>query len=107
MDWAPEAVFDDGNKTYIRMPSRFSETPSFYVMLDRKETLTNFRVKGRYYIVDRLFDRAYMKIGAKRVVIVRKDKLVDSNIRENAEVNRVRAAEASSSLRPSRRGAVK
>ena len=83
VDWAPEAVFDDGNKTYIRMPFRFSETPAFYIQLDRKETMTNFRVKGRYYIVDRLFDKGYLKIGSKRVVILRKDKLIDSNIKES------------------------
>ena len=90
MDWKPEAVFDDGTKTYIRMPSRFSETPAFYILLDRKETLTNYRVKGRYYVVDRLFDRGYLKIGAKRVAIVREDKLAVSNIRESREAERLR-----------------
>ncbi len=83
VDWRPDAVFDDGNKTYIRMPLRFSETPAFYILLDKKETLSNYRVKGRYFIVDRLFDKAYLKIGSKRVAIVREDKLVDSNIRES------------------------
>ncbi|MBQ9564433.1 MAG: TrbG/VirB9 family P-type conjugative transfer protein [Synergistaceae bacterium] len=95
VDWAPEAVFDDGNKTYIRMPSRFSETPAFYIQVDRKEAMVNFRVKGRYYIVDRLFDKAYMKIGSKRVVIVRKDKLADTNIRESREANRLRTLKGS------------
>ena len=52
VDWKPDAVFDDGQKTYIRMPLRFSETPAFYIDLDKKETLSNYRVKGRYYIVD-------------------------------------------------------
>ena len=83
VDWRPDAVFDDGNKTYIRMPLRFSETPAFYILLDKKETLSNYRVKGRYFIVDRLFDRAYLKIGSKRVAIVREDKLTDSNIKES------------------------
>ena len=83
VDWRPDAVFDDGNKTYIRMPLRFSETPAFYILLDKKETLSNYRVKGRYFIVDRLFDRAYLKIGSKRVAIVREDKLVDTNIKES------------------------
>ncbi|MCR4818846.1 MAG: TrbG/VirB9 family P-type conjugative transfer protein [Fretibacterium sp.] len=95
VDWSPEAVFDDGNKTYIRMPARFSETPAFYIVVDRKETMTNFRVKGRYYIVDRLFDKAYMKIGSKRVVIVRRDKLADSNIRESRTANRLRTVRGS------------
>ena len=83
VDWKPDAVFEDGNKTYIRMPLRFSETPAFYIYLDKKETLSNYRVKGRYYIVDRLFDRAYLKIGNKRVAIVRDEKLSDTNIRES------------------------
>ena len=82
-DWRPDAVFDDGVKTYIKMPVRFSETPAFYILLDRKETLVNYRVKGRYYVVDRLFDRAYLKVGSKKVVIIREDTLSDSNIRES------------------------
>ena len=90
VDWSPEAVFDDGEKTYISMPSRFSETPAFYIVLAKKETLTNFRVKGRYYIVDRLFDKAYMKVGSRRVAIVRADKLIDSNIKESSENERLR-----------------
>ena len=88
VDWKPDAVFDDGNKTYIRMPQRFSETPAFYIYLDKKETLSNFRVKGHYYIVDRLFDRAYLKIGNKRVAIVRDEKLTDTNIRESRNEKR-------------------
>lgn len=90
VDWSPEAVFDDGSKTYIRMPSRFSETPAFYIVLNKKETLTNFRIKGRYYIVDRLFDKAYMKVGPKRIAILRADKLIDSNIKESSEDERLR-----------------
>ena len=87
---SPDAVFDDGLKTYIRMPSRFSETPALYILLDKKETLTNYRVKGRYYIVDRLFDRAYLKIGTRRVAIVREEKLSETNIRESREEDRIR-----------------
>lgn len=93
VDWRPDAVFDDGNKTYIRMPLRFSETPAFYILLDKKETLSNYRVKGRYFIVDRLFDRAYLKIGTKRVAIVRGDKLADSNIKESQTPKRPKAIE--------------
>ena len=83
IDWKPDAVFDDGQKTYIRMPLRFSETTAFYIYFDKKETLSNYSVKGRYYIVDRLFDRAYLKIGNKRVAIVMDEKLTDTNIRES------------------------
>ena len=68
------------------MPARFSETPAFYILLDRKESLVNYRVKGRYYVVDRLFDRAYLKVGNKKVVIIREDTLRDSNIKESKAV---------------------
>ena len=89
-DWTPDAVFDDGEKTYLRMPSRFSEAPALYVRLDKKDTLVNYRIKGRYYIVDRLFDRAYLKIGDKRVTIIRTEKLATTNVRESREAERER-----------------
>ena len=93
VDWRPDAVFDDGTKTYIRMPVRFSETPAFYIVLDRKPTLANYRVKGRYYIVDRLFDKAYLRIGRKTVTITRKEKLIDSNIKMSREEEIIRQVE--------------
>ena len=93
VDWSPSAVFDDGTKTYIRMPARFSETPAFYIVLDKKPTLTNYRVKGRYYIVDRLFDKAYLRIGARTVTITRREKLIDTNIRESREEEIIRLSE--------------
>ena len=93
VDWSPNAVFDDGTKTYIRMPARFSETPAFYIVVDKKPTLANYRVKGRYYIVDRVFDKAYLRIGAKTVTITRRDKLIDTNIQANHEEEIIRQAE--------------
>lgn len=72
LDWLPLAVFDDGTKTYINMPGNISEAPALYICLDGKDTLVNYRVSdGRYYVVDRLFDKAYLKLGAKRVAIIR------------------------------------
>ena len=93
VDWRPDAVFDDGYKTYLRMPARMSETPAFYIVLDRKTTLANYRVKGRYYIVDRLFDKAYLRIGTKTVTITRKDKLIDTNIKASREEEVIRLSE--------------
>jgi len=79
VDWKPLAVFDDGLKTYIRMPVRISEAPVLYIILDKKETLVNYRVKGRYYIVDRLFDRAYLKVASRSVVIARNPVITQRN----------------------------
>lgn len=80
VDWKPLSVFDDGLKTYIRMSSRISEAPALYIYLDGKDTLVNYRVKGRYYIVDRLFDRAYLRIGSRKVTIVRNETLARQNM---------------------------
>jgi len=95
VDWRPDAIFDDGYKTYLKMPARMSETPAFYIVLDRKPTLANYRVKGRFYIVDRLFDKAYLRIGAKTVTITRGEKLIDSNIKASREEEIIRLSEKS------------
>lgn len=71
--WSPLRVFDDGSKTYFQMsPQMHSwEAPALFVMEDKKTPLlVNYRVKGDYYIVDRLFDHAQLRIGAKQVVNV-------------------------------------
>jgi type IV secretion system protein VirB9 len=71
--WSPIRVFDDGSKTYLQMsPEMHSwEAPALFVMEDKKTPLlVNYRVKGDYYIVDRLFDHAQLRIGAKQVVNV-------------------------------------
>jgi P-type conjugative transfer protein TrbG len=63
----PVRVFDDGAKTYIQMPAgvQHREAPVLLVVgSDRKPEMVNYRVKGDMYIVDRLFDRARLVLGA-------------------------------------------
>lgn len=63
----PLRVFDDGAKTYIQMPPEVQhrEAPVLVVVgADRKPEMVNYRVKGDLYIVDRLFDRARLVLGA-------------------------------------------
>jgi P-type conjugative transfer protein TrbG len=71
--WTPVRVFDDGKKTFIQMPKemRVSEAPVLFLIEDGSEPLlTNYRVKGDYYIVDRLFEKAELRVGpSKRVSI--------------------------------------
>ena len=72
--WKPVRVFDDGRKTYIQFPANLSttEAPALFILSGRKKTqLVNYRVKGTYYIVDRLFDRAELRVGEKRPDTVR------------------------------------
>ena len=72
--WTPEAVFDDGAKTYIRFPAAaaHSELPPLVIIgPDGDAQLVNYRVRGLTYVVDQLFDRAELRLGARRQVVVR------------------------------------
>lgn len=71
--WKPVRVFDDGNKTFIQMPKdmRVSDAPALFLIEEGEEPLlVNYRVKGDFYIVDRLIDSAELRVGPhKRVTI--------------------------------------
>ena len=59
--WMPTIVFNDGVKTYIYFPSavRASYAPVLFEVNSKNERLVvNYRVKGTYYIVDRVLQRA-------------------------------------------------
>jgi P-type conjugative transfer protein TrbG len=74
--WTPVRVFDDGSKTYLQMPPEMKswESPALFVMEDKKTPeLVNYRVKGDYYIVDRLFHQAQLRVGAKKFVDIYRD----------------------------------
>jgi len=65
----PVRVFDDGLRVYIQMPEdiRSGEAPALVALDgDDNSVLVNYRVKNRYYIVDRLFDRAALLVGTGR-----------------------------------------
>ncbi len=71
-DWKPIRVFDDGAKTYLQMPKtlRVTEAPALFIVESDEPMLVNYRVKGDYYIVDRLFERAELRVGPKKRVQV-------------------------------------
>jgi type IV secretion system protein VirB9 len=63
----PVRVFDDGSKTYIQMRVDIQnrEAPVLVVLgSDGKGEMTNYRVQQQTYIVDRVFDRAQLILGA-------------------------------------------
>lgn len=77
--WRPLRAFDDGQKVYIQFPARLDQgeaPPLFVVGADGDSQLVNYRVKGRYYIVDRLFARAELRLGEKDQQVVRIDRVV-------------------------------
>jgi type IV secretion system protein TrbG len=75
--WKPVQTFDDGERVYIEMPQTLmaSDAPTFMVNADGADALVNYQVKGRYYIVDRLFKQAVLVSGTgkgqKQITIAR------------------------------------
>jgi len=72
--WRPLRAFDDGRQTWIEFPASIAvgEAPPLFVLGPKREAqLVNYRVAGRYYVVDRLFEAAELRLGAKRQQIVR------------------------------------
>ena len=72
--WRPLLAFDDGRQTFIEFPASLGtgEAPPLF-LVDAKGTaaLVNYRLQGRYYVVDRLFDAAELRLGLKHQDIVR------------------------------------
>ena len=78
--WRPLRAFDDGQKVYIEFPSGIAQgemPPLFVIGPAGGSELVNYRARGKYYIVDRLFAAAELRLGDKdserRVRIVRTD----------------------------------
>jgi type IV secretion system protein TrbG len=78
--WRPARAFDDGRQVFIEFPHQISqgEMPPLFVTGARGDAeLVNYRVQGRYMVVDRLFAAAELRLGDRRteqrVRIVRDD----------------------------------
>ena len=72
--WRPVRAFDDGHKVYIEFPARIDqgEAPPLFVVGPRGGSqLVNYRVHGNYYIVDRLFAAAELRLGQDPQQVVR------------------------------------
>ncbi len=66
--WKPIRAFDDGTHTYIQMPptTKSSEAPALMVAAGDGNEMVNYRVRGDYYVVDKLFDQAVLVSGVGR-----------------------------------------
>lgn len=67
--WRPLRVFDDGQRTLVEFPADIAlgEMPPLFVIGEGGDAeLVNYRVSGRYIIVDRLFSAAELRLGAGR-----------------------------------------
>lgn len=80
--WRPLRAFDDGRQTFVEFPASIAvgEAPPLFIVGPTGEAeLVNYRVRGRFYVIDRIFDAAELRLGTKRQQIVRIDRIVDAS----------------------------
>lgn len=78
--WRPLRAFDDGRQTFIEFPATLGvgEAPPIFLLDTKGEAqLVNYRVKGRFYVVDRIFDVAELRLGTKNQQVVRISRVAD------------------------------
>lgn len=70
--WRPVRTFDDGRKTFIEFPPDIGtdEAPPLFLINGKEAQLVNYRMQGRFYIVDRLFDTAELRLGTDQAIRV-------------------------------------
>lgn len=72
--WRPLRVFDDGIRAYVQFPAGIAQgemPPLFVIGANGGTELVNYRVRSPYYVVDRLFGAAELRLGGKKADIVR------------------------------------
>lgn len=72
--WTPVSVFNDGRRTFIAFDPglQFDEAPALFVVApDGEAQMVNYRQSGGLFIVDRVFDRAELRLGDRRPQVVR------------------------------------
>ncbi|MBP8275464.1 MAG: P-type conjugative transfer protein TrbG [Propionivibrio sp.] len=72
--WKPVRAFDDGEKVYIQFPGGIAQgelPPLFVIGAQGDGQLVNYRFRSPYYIVDRLFGAAELRLGADKGDVVR------------------------------------
>jgi type IV secretion system protein VirB9 len=77
-DWRPLRAFDDGRQVFIELPASIAQgdlPPLFISGSKGAAELVNYRLRGRYLVVDRLFASAELRLASgkseKRVRVLR------------------------------------
>ncbi len=69
--WMPWMVFNDGNKTYIQFPPHMQIAPTLFIGPDPAHArIVNYRVEGKYYIIDQVVDSLILRVGQTDPTVV-------------------------------------
>jgi len=72
--WKPLRAFDDGERVYIQFPGGIAQgelPPLFVIGPEGSGQLVNYRFRSPYYVVDRLFGAAELRLGGNKAQMVR------------------------------------
>ena len=72
--WKPLRAFDDGERVYIQFPGGIAQgelPPLFVIGAPNDAQLVNYRFRSPYYVVDRLFGAAELRLGGSKTQVVR------------------------------------
>ena len=67
--WRPVRVFDDGRQLFVEFGESIAvgDMPPLFILGEKDQAeLVNYRVEGRFLVVDRLFDRGELRLGTGR-----------------------------------------
>lgn len=76
--WTPSAVMTDGVRTYLTFPQAagVTETPALFAVDAAGQTqMVNYRQQPGLWVVDRVLDRAELRLGGRRPQVVRIERL--------------------------------
>ncbi len=85
--WRPLRAFDDGRQTFIQLPASIvlDEVPPLFLVDEKGSAqLVNYRLLGRFYVVDRIFTAAELRLGTKNQQIVRIQRVAEGGVQGRA-----------------------
>jgi type IV secretion system protein VirB9 len=69
-DWTPTEVWDDGHKTYIRLPRGVLQM-EYPTVFEGSTYIVNYRINENVMILDKLIKRASLRLNGRRVSVVK------------------------------------
>jgi type IV secretion system protein VirB9 len=70
-EWTPTEVWDDGHKTYIRVPRNVLQK-EYPVVFEKRNYIVNYRLQENIMIIDKLVSALTLRLDGKRVKIAKK-----------------------------------
>jgi hypothetical protein len=69
-DWSPTEAWDDGHKTYIRLPRGVLQR-EYPTVFEKSNYIVNYRVSENVMILDKLISEITLRLNGKRVRIIK------------------------------------